>query len=151
MRISVCFQGSFAPQKPFEDMLLRSFQPPPLVFHICCGHSLCTIVKESINLLAGSEGLAEGCHSFGYVVMAASGPFEADREHEHQAPDVNVKIYQVSGFVKWFDVGRGYGFIIPDNGMPDVLLHLSCLKRDGFDAPLEGTRIFCEAVEGQKG
>jgi CspA family cold shock protein len=84
--------------------------------------------------------------------MAVSGPFEADREVEqHQAPDVNVKIFQISGFVKWFDVGRGYGFIIPDNGMPDVLLHLSCLKRDGFEAPLEGTRVFCEAVERQKG
>jgi len=83
--------------------------------------------------------------------MAVSGPFEADREHEQQAPDVNVKIFQISGFVKWFDVGRGYGFIIPDNGMPDVLLHLSCLKRDGFDAPLEGTRVFCEAVARQKG
>jgi cold shock CspA family protein len=53
--------------------------------------------------------------------------------------------------VKWFDVGRGYGFIIPDNGMQDILLHLSCLKRDGFEAPLEGARISCEVVERQKG
>jgi CspA family cold shock protein len=30
-------------------------------------------------------------------------------------------------------------------------LHLSCLKRDGFDAPLEGTRVVCEAVQRQKG
>lgn len=62
-----------------------------------------------------------------------------------------IKIVQVSGFVKWFDTGRGYGFIIPDNGMPDVLLHLSCLKRDGFEAPLEGSRVICDAVERQKG
>jgi cold shock protein len=65
--------------------------------------------------------------------------------------DPNIRIIQVSGLVKWFDVGRGYGFIIPDNGMQDILLHLSCLKRDGFDAPLEGTRITCEVVERQKG
>ncbi len=62
-----------------------------------------------------------------------------------------VRIIQVNGLVKWFDTGRGYGFIIPDNGMQDILLHLSCLKRDGFDAPLEGTRITCEVVERQKG
>jgi cold shock protein len=68
-----------------------------------------------------------------------------------QGLEAGVKINQVTGFVKWFDVARGYGFIIPDNGMPDVLLHLSCLKRDGFDAPLEGTRITCDAVERQKG
>jgi CspA family cold shock protein len=60
-------------------------------------------------------------------------------------------VFQVSGFVKWFDVARGYGFIIPDSGLPDVLLHLSCLKRDGYEAPLEGTRVLCEAVERAKG
>ncbi len=71
---------------------------------------------------------------------------EVLREHEP-----NVRIIEVSGLVKWFDVGRGYGFIIPDNGMEDILVHLSCLKRDGFDVPLEGTRITCEAVARQKG
>lgn len=68
-----------------------------------------------------------------------------------EALDSGVKVYRVTGFVKWFDVARGYGFIIPDNGARDVLLHLSCLKRDGFDAPLEGTRVTCDAVERQKG
>jgi cold shock protein len=64
-----------------------------------------------------------------------------------QAPN----IIKIDGLVKWFDVGRGYGFVIPDNGLPDILLHLSCLKRDGFDAPLEGTRVTCEVVARQKG
>ncbi|MGH6855314.1 MAG: cold-shock protein, partial [Aestuariivirga sp.] len=68
-----------------------------------------------------------------------------------QEPEANVRIIQITGLVKWFDTGRGYGFIIPDNGMQDVLLHLSCLKRDGFEAPLEGARITCEVVERQKG
>jgi len=63
----------------------------------------------------------------------------------------DVRIIQIKGLVKWFDTGRGYGFIIPDNGMQDILLHLSCLKRDGFEAPLEGTRIVCDVVERQKG
>jgi cold shock protein len=62
-----------------------------------------------------------------------------------------ANIIQIDGLVKWFDVGRGYGFVIPDNGLPDILLHLSCLKRDGFDAPLEGTRVKCEVVARQKG
>lgn len=84
--------------------------------------------------------------------MAASG---ADKSGEisglTQAPEANVRIIQITGLVKWFDVGRGYGFIIPDNGMQDILLHLSCLKRDGFEAPLEGARVSCEVVERQKG
>jgi cold shock protein len=85
--------------------------------------------------------------------MAGSSPQgrEVDTGPELSGLESNVKVFQVTGFVKWFDVARGYGFIIPDSGMPDVLLHLSCLKRDGFDAPLEGTRVTCEAVERQKG
>jgi len=79
----------------------------------------------------------EGAAVAGYVGQA------------HVEPGVNI--IRVDGLVKWFDVGRGYGFIIPDNGLPDILLHLSCLKRDGFDAPLEGTRVTCEVVARQKG
>jgi cold shock protein len=84
--------------------------------------------------------------------MAASGVHKDEQVAAlSEAPEHNVRIVQISGLVKWFDVGRGYGFIIPDNGMQDILLHLSCLKRDGFEAPLEGTRVICEAVERQKG
>lgn len=84
--------------------------------------------------------------------MAASGVPKDEQFGEHsESIEAKVKIIQISGLVKWFDVGRGYGFIIPDNGMQDILLHLSCLKRDGFDAPMEGTRVVCEAVERQKG
>jgi cold shock protein len=70
---------------------------------------------------------------------------------QEQGVESNVQIIQIDGLVKWFDVGRGYGFVIPSNGMPDILLHLSCLKRDGFDAPLEGARVVCEVVARQKG
>ncbi|MFW6076564.1 MAG: cold-shock protein [Hyphomicrobiales bacterium] len=87
--------------------------------------------------MAGSEGLYERPQQ-----QMQSGDFAAD---------ANANVFQVSGFVKWFDVTRGYGFIIPDSGLPDVLLHLSCLKRDGYEAPLEGTRVLCEAVERPKG
>jgi cold shock protein len=78
--------------------------------------------------------------------------FEVGQELLHGGENEHgVRIIRVDGLVKWFDVGRGYGFVIPDNGLPDILIHLSCLKRDGFDAPLEGTRVACEVVARQKG
>lgn len=83
--------------------------------------------------------------------MSGSGPLRIQPVESLESPEASARIFQVTGFVKWFDVARGYGFIIPDNGAADVLLHLSCLKRDGYDAPLEGTRVTCEAVERQKG
>jgi len=57
----------------------------------------------------------------------------------------------VSGAIKWFDVSKGYGFIVPDNGMADVLVHVSCLRRDKFPVALEGARVVCEAVQRERG
>ena len=52
-----------------------------------------------------------------------------------------VELIEITGVVKWFDVAKGFGFIVPDNGMQDVLLHVSCLRRDGYQTVLEGTRV----------
>jgi CspA family cold shock protein len=83
--------------------------------------------------------------------MSGSDSVSAASIEQPDSFEAGAKVYRVTGFVKWFDGARGYGFIIPDNGAQDVLLHLSCLKRDGFDAPLEGARVTCDAVERQKG
>src|SRR3954452_5506977 len=62
-----------------------------------------------------------------------------------------LDLIQVSGRIKWFDVAKGFGFIVPDNGMPDVLLHVTCLRRDGHQAANEGARIVVEAVQRPRG
>jgi len=60
-------------------------------------------------------------------------------------------LVEISGRVKWFDVAKGYGFIVPDNGGADVLLHIAALRKDGFRVAYEGTRVVCEAVRRAKG
>jgi CspA family cold shock protein len=60
-------------------------------------------------------------------------------------------LIELTGVIKWFDVSKGFGFIIPDNGMPDVLLHVTCLRRDGFQTAYEGARIVCEVLERPRG
>jgi CspA family cold shock protein len=67
------------------------------------------------------------------------------------AEDSAVDAIEITGLIKWFDVSKGYGFIVPDNGMPDVLLHVTCLRRDGFQIAYEGARVVCEAVPRAKG
>jgi cold shock protein len=52
-----------------------------------------------------------------------------------------VDLIEITGVIKWFDVAKGFGFIIPDNGQADVLLHVTCLRRDGYQTILEGTRV----------
>ena len=60
-------------------------------------------------------------------------------------------VIEMAGVIKWFDVAKGYGFIVPDNGMADVLLHVTCLRRDGYQTAYEGSRIACEVLAGPKG
>jgi cold shock protein len=65
--------------------------------------------------------------------------------------DAAVSVIELTGVIKWFDVSKGYGFIIPDNGLPDVLLHVTCLRRDGFQTAYEGARVVCEVLQRPKG
>jgi CspA family cold shock protein len=62
-----------------------------------------------------------------------------------------LDLIEVIGAIKWFDASKGYGFIVPDDGTPDVLLHVTCLRRDGFQTAYEGARIVCEASHGARG
>lgn len=68
-------------------------------------------------------------------------------QHEDEALD----LVEVAGRIKWFDVSKGFGFIVPDDGAPDILLHVTCLRRDGYQAASEGARIVVEAVERPRG
>ncbi len=66
-------------------------------------------------------------------------------------PDSPVDLIVVAGAIKWFDVSKGFGFIVPDNDMPDVLLHVACLRQDGFHTAYEGARVVCEVISRERG
>ena len=65
--------------------------------------------------------------------------------------DRPVGLVEVAGRVKWFDAAKGYGFIVPDNGEADVLIHVTVLRRDGFTAIREGARVVAEAQRRERG
>ncbi len=62
---------------------------------------------------------------------------------------------RISGRVKWFDAGKGYGFVVPDDpsqtGSRDVLLHVTSLRNLGRENALEGSVIVCDVVKRPKG
>jgi CspA family cold shock protein len=68
---------------------------------------------------------------------------------EDGAPE--AEIIRVSGRIKWFDVAKGFGFIASDDGLPDVLLHVTCLRRDGHQGANEGARVVVEAAKRPRG
>ncbi len=60
-------------------------------------------------------------------------------------------LVEVAGRVKWFDAAKGYGFIVPDGGEADVLIHVTVLRRDGFSSLREGARVVAEAQRRDRG
>ncbi len=80
-----------------------------------------------------------------------AGVCELSDYDEIEAPDVVL----IAGRVKWFDPGKGYGFIVPDEPdmteLKDVLLHVSSLRDGGHEAAAEGAAITCECARRPKG
>lgn len=65
-------------------------------------------------------------------------------------------VVRVIGRVKWFDVAKGYGFIVAESTSDadlsgDIMLHVSCLRTFGEPYVDEGARIVCNAIEGERG
>jgi CspA family cold shock protein len=57
----------------------------------------------------------------------------------------------MDGAVKWFEPGKGYGFIAPTAGGKDIFVHITALRRSGVDALEPGQRVRVEVIEGPKG
>jgi cold shock protein len=56
-----------------------------------------------------------------------------------------------NGTVKWFDDGKGFGFITPDNGGKDLFAHFSAIQGNGFKSLQEGQKVSYDETMGQKG
>ena len=56
-----------------------------------------------------------------------------------------------SGTVKWFNDGKGFGFITPDDGGKDLFAHFSEIQGNGFKTLAENQRVTFEVTQGQKG
>ena len=87
--------------------------------------------------------------------MGAKGFPERISETSADSPSAEGElasdVVEIAGAIKWFDVSKGFGFVVPDEDYPDVLIHVTCLRRDGYGTALEGARVVCEAVWRDKG
>jgi CspA family cold shock protein len=75
--------------------------------------------------------------------------------YELEQVDAQGEAVRICGRVKWFDAGKGYGFIVPDDpsqtDLKDVLLHVTSLRSSGHEHALEGSLITCDVVRRPKG
>jgi CspA family cold shock protein len=63
----------------------------------------------------------------------------------------NQEIFVATGTVKWFNAGKGFGFIQADDGSKDVFVHISAVEKAGLSTLNEGQKIQYELQKGQDG
>jgi cold shock protein len=56
-----------------------------------------------------------------------------------------------TGAVKWFNASKGFGFITPDDGGPDVFAHCSSINGSGYRELADGQKVDFEVEQGPKG
>ena len=56
-----------------------------------------------------------------------------------------------TGTVKWFNATKGFGFIAPEDGTPDVFVHFSAIEGGGYRELTEGQRVQFDTTTGPKG
>jgi len=66
-------------------------------------------------------------------------------EHENDEP------HRLTGQVKWFDPVKGFGFVVADEGGPDILLHANVLRNFGQSSVADGARIEIETQRTDRG
>jgi CspA family cold shock protein len=79
-------------------------------------------------------------------------PAGIDPPHDCAATCDKLEFFlMASGTVKWFNAQKGYGFIQPTSGGPDVFVHISAVEQAGMDGLAEGQQLSYELEQGQRG
>jgi CspA family cold shock protein len=92
------------------------------------------------------------------VVFVAAGPpthdplssFDRSASTRQISTLMKGVLIMSTGTVKWFNAGKGFGFIQPDDGSTDVFVHISAVERSGMNSLNEGQKVAYEIVRDKR-
>jgi cold shock protein len=162
-RVKAAEAGLWQAEAQYRDMVLKHF--------VICGAGF--LHKRNFEKPAS---YSDACKLRGYDLHTANRVFgrTALRQRQFLAPSrttsspehrsIGRRISRVpdtcswkghvmqTGTVKWFNAQKGFGFIQPESGGPDVFVHISAVERAGFNDLAEGQKLSFEVVaDGRSG
>lgn len=83
--------------------------------------------------------------------MKENGFFKPDGTKCSEMSDQDDRGQTVSGRVKWFDPGKGFGFVVADEGGPDILLHANVLRNFGQSSVADAAGVTIVVQQTSRG
>ncbi|CAN5384175.1 hypothetical protein BH10ACT7_BH10ACT7_03550 [soil metagenome] len=93
---------------------------------------------------------AKYCYTLGNIVSVSSqGTDVASTVGARRT--LLEEFYMALGTVKWFNAEKGFGFIAPEDGSPDVFAHYSAIATGGYKSLDENQKVEFDITQGPKG
>ena len=84
-------------------------------------------------------------------IVADCAPHGDDLRWVNKLGENNRELTRIVGEVKWFDPVKGFGFVVSDDGGPDVLLHANVLRNFGQSTVADAARIEIDVQQTDRG
>lgn len=108
-----------------------------------------TLQRSGINVLGDGACLLchiqrgpKGAHVLEILELVDAG--QLPEQIRHMPPQSGMpigKTQHMGGEVKWYKEDKGFGFVVPDDGMKDVFIHKTCLEKNGIERLESGQRV----------
>lgn len=108
-------------------------------------------LHASVLARGGVARLAEGAEMVCVVATTPKGPQVVRVDEMLPSEPVPVAELTLAGVVKWYQPAKGFGFVVAEDGLRDIFVHKSALKRSGLDGLAGGQRVLVAVVVGPKG